>query len=198
MPTKFARLATLWLVIICAGNAGVIDHHPEVNKLWDENCRYDRMLCSCNAGSCRNSKTNYRAVEITVIFYLLVKCACMTPPQTPRHGRGDRSGRRKQNTPRRRPGSLVLREIRMYQRSTHLLLRKAPFARLVKQLLMERHPYGAEFRWQKAAIECLQEASEAYLVCFLADSYLCTIHAKRVTLMPRDMQLIKRLRGPNR
>ena len=106
--------------------------------------------------------------------------------------------RRKQATPRRqRPGNLALREIRMYQKSTHLLIRKAPFARLVRQILLERHPYGADFRWQKAAIECLQEASEAFLVCFLSDSYLCSIHAKRVTLMPRDMHLIRRLRGPN-
>ena len=85
----------------------------------------------------------------------------------------------------------------MYQSSSHLLLRKAPFARLVKQLLVGRHPYGAEFKWQRAAIECLQEASEAYLVSFLSDAYLCSTHAKRVTLMCRDMQLIKRLRGPN-
>ena len=119
--------------------------------------------------------------------------------QTPRqHTQGDRSVRRKQETPhRRKPGSVALREIRLYQRSTHLLIRKAPFARLVKQLLMERHPYGTQFKWQRAAIECLQEACEAYIVCFLADAYLCAIHTKRVTLMPRDIQLIKRLRGPN-
>ena len=92
---------------------------------------------------------------------------------------------------------LALREIRLYQKSTHLLIRKASFARLVKQILLERHPYGADFRWQQAAIECLQEASEAFLVCFLSDAYLCSIHAGRVTLMPRDMHLIRRLRGPN-
>ena len=105
---------------------------------------------------------------------------------------------RKQSTPRRhKPGNLALREIRLYQKSTHLLIRKAPFARLVKQILLERHPFGAEFRWQQASIECLQEAAEAFLVCFLSDAYLCSIHAKRVTLMPRDMHLIRRLRGPN-
>ena len=107
-------------------------------------------------------------------------------------------GRRKQATPRKaRPGSLALREIRLYQRSTHLLIRKAPFARLVRELLVTRHPAGAEFRWQRAAIECLQEASEAFLVCLLSDAYLCSLHAKRVTLMPRDIQLIRRLRGPS-
>ncbi|CAI8048942.1 Histone H3-like centromeric protein A [Geodia barretti] len=53
-----------------------------------------------------------------------------------------------------------------------------------------------EFRWQKAAIECLQEASEAYLVHLLSDAYLCSVHARRVTLMPRDVRLIRRLRQP--
>ncbi len=84
----------------------------------------------------------------------------------------------------------------MYQRTTHLLMRKAPFARLIRELLIKHHPYGAEFRWQRAAIECLQEASEAYIISFLSDAYLCALHAKRVTLMPRDMVLIRRLRGP--
>jgi len=75
MPTNFARLATLWLVVICAGTRGWSpqDHHTKVDKLWNENCRYDRMLCSCNAGSCRNSKTNYRPVKI---IYLL---SCQPP-----------------------------------------------------------------------------------------------------------------------
>ena len=89
-----------------------------------------------------------------------------------------------------------MKEIRHYQRSTNLLIRKAPFARLVREILLLRHPAGMEFRWQKAAIECLQEASEAYLVHMLSDAYLCSIHARRVTLMPRDIRLIRRLRHP--
>ena len=104
---------------------------------------------------------------------------------------------RKQDTPRRaKPGAVALREIKWYQRSTHLLIRRAPFARLVRELLLTKHPRGIDFRWQRAAIECLQEACEAYLVCLLSDAYLCSLHAKRVTLMPRDMQLVRRLRGP--
>ncbi len=71
------------------------------------------------------------------------------------------------------------------------------FARLVKSILGEKHANGSDFLWQKAALECLQEASEAYVVSFLSDAYLCSIHAKRVTLMQRDMQLIKRIRGCN-
>lgn len=83
----------------------------------------------------------------------------------------------------------------MYQRSCHLLIRKASFARLVKQILIASHPHGAQFRWQQAAIECLQEASEAYVISFISDAYLCSIHAKRVTLMPRDFNLIYAIRG---
>ena len=89
-----------------------------------------------------------------------------------------------------------MREIKLYQHSTHLLLRRAPFARVVRELLITKHPRGMGFKWQKAAIECLQEASEAYLVCLLSDAYLCSLHAKRVTLMYRDIELIRRLRGP--
>ena len=50
-------------------------------------------------------------------------------------------------------------------------------------------------RFQTAALLALQEAAEAYLVTLIEDSYLCTIHAKRVTLMPKDMKLAKRIRG---
>lgn len=119
-----------------------------------------------------------------------------TSPRSPSRSRVQHV--RKQQTPRRlRPGTRAIREIRAYQRSTNLLIRKAPFARFVREFLISHHPFGAMYRWQKAAIECLQEAAEAFLVCFLSDAYLCAIHAKRVTLMPRDMYLIRRLRGPN-
>ena len=60
---------------------------------------------------------------------------------------------------------------------------------------MMGRPDANQFRWQRAAIECLQEAAEAYIVCYLSDSYLCSLHAKRVTLMVRDIELIRRLRG---
>lgn len=103
------------------------------------------------------------------------------------------SQRRKRKLPLQH--TRALKEIRMYQKSCHLLLRKANFARVVRSVLIETHRLGSHFLWQKAAIECLQEASEAYVISFLSDAYLCSLHAKRVTLMPRDMNLIKRLRG---
>jgi len=91
-----------------------------------------------------------------------------------------------------RPGTVALREIRKYQKSTDLLLRKAPFQRLVREVAQE---YKNDLRFQSQAILALQEASEAYLVGLYEDSNCCAIHAKRVTIMPKDMQLAKRIRG---
>ncbi|THG99309.1 hypothetical protein EW026_g3010 [Hermanssonia centrifuga] len=54
----------------------------------------------------------------------------------------------------------------------------------------------AGLRWQSSAILALQEATEAYLVHLFEDTNLCAIHAKRVTIMQRDMQLARRIRGP--
>jgi histone H3 len=91
-----------------------------------------------------------------------------------------------------RPGTVALREIRKYQKSTDLLIRKAPFQRLVREVAQE---YKNDLRFQSQAILALQEASEAYLVGLYEDSNCCAIHAKRVTIMPKDMQLAKRIRG---
>ncbi|TMW62670.1 hypothetical protein Poli38472_005288 [Pythium oligandrum] len=94
---------------------------------------------------------------------------------------------------RYRPGTVALREIRFYQRSTELLLRKLPFARLVREIQMEFTP--REYRWQAEALLALQEAAEAHLVRLFEDANLCAIHAKRVTLMVKDIQLARRIRG---
>lgn len=66
--------------------------------------------------------------------------------------------------------------------------------REVAQNLTSRR--AGELRWQSSAIMALQEATEAFLVHLFEDSNLCAIHAKRVTLMTKDMQLARRLRGP--
>merc|ERR1712119_117673 len=91
-----------------------------------------------------------------------------------------------------RPGTVALREIRRYQKSTELLLRKLPFQRLVREIASE---IKSDLRFQSSAIMALQEATEAYLVSLFEDTNLCAIHAKRVTIMPKDIQLAKRLRG---
>lgn len=117
-----------------------------------------------------------------------------------------------------RPGTVALREIRRYQKSTELLIRKLPFQRLVREIAQD---FKTDLRFQSAAIgalqvwnsicemimsllwfykyidflHSLQEASEAYLVGLFEDTNLCAIHAKRVTIMPKDIQLARRIRG---
>ena len=93
---------------------------------------------------------------------------------------------------RYRPGTIALREIRRYQKSTELLLRKLPFARLVREISQD---FKADIRYQTPALMALQEAAEAYLVYLFENANLCAIHAKRVTIMPKDMQLARRIRG---
>ena len=92
--------------------------------------------------------------------------------------------------PRRyRPGTVALREIRRYQWSTELLIRRAPFDHLVRELVQDLWHGGHVLKISPAAITALQEVVEAYLVLLFEDTNLCTIHAKRVTIMPKDIQL---------
>jgi len=103
---------------------------------------------------------------------------------------------------RYRPGTVALREIRKYQKSTDLLIRKLPFSRVVREIAldmvtdMNNYDGDTGLRWQSSAILALQEATEAYLVHLFEDANLCAIHAKRVTIMQRDIQLARRIRGP--
>jgi histone H3 len=93
---------------------------------------------------------------------------------------------------RYRPGTVALREIRKYQKSTELLIRKLPFQRLVREIAQD---FKTDLRFQSAAVLALQEAAEAYLVGLFEDTNLAAIHAKRVTIMPKDIQLARRIRG---
>jgi len=95
-------------------------------------------------------------------------------------------------TRRYRPGEVALREIRKYQKSTELMLRKRPFQRIVREIAADLQ---IQLRFQSTALLALQEAAEAYLVGLFEDTNLCAIHAKRVTIMPKDMQLARRIRG---
>ena len=89
-------------------------------------------------------------------------------------------------------GVMALREIRHYQKSSALLIRKLPFQRLVREIAQD---FKTDLRFQAAAILCLQEAAEAYLVGLFEDTNLYAIHPKRVTITPRDLQLARRVRG---
>ena len=93
---------------------------------------------------------------------------------------------------RYRPGTVALREIRRYQKTTELLIRKLPFNRLVREIAQD---FKTDLRFQAQAIGALQEAAEAYLIGLFEDTNLCAIHAKRVTIMPKDIQLARRIRG---
>ncbi|ANB12605.1 histone H3 [Sugiyamaella lignohabitans] len=96
---------------------------------------------------------------------------------------------------RYRPGTKALREIRKYQKTTDLLIRKLPFARLVREIVGDYLGFDNQLRWQSVAILALQEATEAFLVHLFEDTNLCAIHAKRVTIMQKDIQLARRIRG---
>ena len=93
---------------------------------------------------------------------------------------------------RYRPGLVALREIRHYRKTTELLIRKLPFQRLVREVCAD---FRDDLRLQSSALLALQEAAEAYLVGLFEDTNLLAIHAKRVTIMPKDMQLARRIRG---
>ena len=93
---------------------------------------------------------------------------------------------------RYRPGTLALREIRKYQRSTELLIGKLAFQRLVREIAQE---FAPGLRFQPSTLLALQEAAESYIVGVFDDVNLCATHACRVTIMPRDLQLALRIRG---
>ena len=92
------------------------------------------------------------------------------------------------------PGTKALREIQKFQKSMELLIPKLPFLRVVHEIL--QRDYGCH-HIQARVVLALHEAMEAYLVCLLEDTNLCTIHTKCVTILPKDMQLACRIQGEN-
>jgi histone H3 len=92
----------------------------------------------------------------------------------------------------RRPKSKQLREIKKYQSTTDLLLPKAPFQRLIREIARNKQP---DIKFRQSALEALQEASEAFVIGMMEDGLLCTVHAQRVTLMRKDIALAERIRG---
>ena len=119
------------------------------------------------------------------------------PRKSPRTNQSARlpktgGGVKKTKGHRFRPGTVALREIRRYQKSTELLIRKLPFRRLVREIAQDFKP---DLRFRSDALSALQESSEAYLVGLFEDTNLSAIHAKRVTIMPKDIQLSRRIQG---
>ncbi|XP_074633076.1 uncharacterized protein LOC141891925 isoform X1 [Acropora palmata] len=130
----------------------------------------------------RKSVPHRRSTQSTEVIHKNVRNQSTTKGESTRKKR------------RYRPGTRALMEIKYYQKTTHLLLRKKPFMRLVREIADRFYKQG-ELRWQITALFALQESAEAFLVRLFEDSNLCAIHAKRVTVMPRDMQLARRIRG---
>jgi histone H3 len=149
-----------------------------------------------------------RSVIVSTLFQLARSTGMARTKQTARKSTGGKAPRKQLATKaarksaptsggvkkpyRYRPGTVALREIRRYQKSTDLLLRKLPFQRLVREIAQD---FKNDLRFQSTAILALQEAAEAYLVSLFEDTNLCAIHAKRVTIMPKDIQLARRIRG---
>ena len=106
-------------------------------------------------------------------------------------------GKQPKKPHRFRPGTVALREIRKYQKSTELLMRKLPFRRLVKEIAdtLTTLRQNGGLRWQEQAVIALQEGAEDYLVHLLEDANLEALHCKRVTIMTKDIQLARRIRG---
>ena len=93
---------------------------------------------------------------------------------------------------RYRPGTVAIREIRKYQKTTDLLIKKLPFQRVVREIAQD---FNSNLRFQASAVVALQEATESYIVGLFEDTNLCAIHAGRVTIMPKDIKLARRIRG---
>ena len=91
-----------------------------------------------------------------------------------------------------RPGTVALREIRKYQKSTNLLIQRLPFQRLVREIAQD---FKSDLKFASNALSCLQEGAEAFMVGLFEDCNICAVHAKRVTIMPADMSLARRIRG---
>lgn len=91
------------------------------------------------------------------------------------------------------PGSNVLLEIQRMQERTSTVIPMAPFHRLVNEICQEQ--FADHFRWTTNSLKALQSSAEDYMVGLFEDSYLCAMHCKRVTLLARDLQLARRIRG---
>lgn len=111
------------------------------------------------------------------------------PWRTAARKRKDKTNQKKKR--RARPGAAALREIRKYQKSTNLLCRKLPFARVVREVMND---HKLDQRVQRVAIEALQHATEQYMIDMLEYANIIAIHAKRVTVTPSDLDLALRIR----
>lgn len=97
---------------------------------------------------------------------------------------------------RRKPGTVALKQIKYYQKTTDLLIRLLPFQRLVKEIGEQLGINEfSNYKWKASAIEALQHATEAYLTAVFEDVNKAAIHAKRITIRTEDLHLVRSIRG---
>ncbi len=125
----------------------------------------------------------------------MARTKTMAKKRSKSKGKGKKRGRKPVKVRKKhrwRPGTVAMRDIRRYQKSTKCLMQRLPFQRLVRSIAKG---YNSELRFQASSLAALQEATEAYVVGLFEDVNLCALHAGRVTVMTRDMHLARRIRG---
>jgi histone H3 len=150
----------------------------------------------------RAKQTAHKSIGYVTTFLARVRCILtylFVSGKKPRKAVASKAARKSavasggvKKAHRFRPGTVAFREIRRYQQSTELLIRKLPFQRLVREIAQD---YTTHLRFQTSAIQALQEAAEAYLVGLFEDSNLCAMHAKRSCITVKDLHLARRIRG---
>ncbi len=125
----------------------------------------------------------------------MARTKTMAKKRSKSKGKGKKRGRKPVKVRKKhrwRPGTVAMRDIRRYQKSTKCLMQRLPFQRLVRSIAKG---YNSELRFQASSLAALQEATEAYVVGLFEDVNLCALHAGRVTVMTRAMHLARRIRG---
>ena len=122
-----------------------------------------------------------------------LKARIRQQPSARRTGNTVQANVRKSSKGRCKPGGSALKEIKFFQSSTHNVLLKAPFRRLVREVCQNFTVKERYMLWQTSALLALQEAAERYMVKLFEHTNLAAIHAKRVTIFPRDMQFVRRI-----
>jgi histone H3 len=165
-------------------------------------CTKPPLFASRRFWACHNSHTVMARVKQSTVRRRPNPAGGDASPPNPRRASGSS---RQQNprspapaqppkkTHRYRPGTVALREIRKYQKSTEFLIRRIPFMKLVREIC--HNIRGFNLRFKPDAMTAIQEAAEDFIVHLFEDANLCAIHAKRVTIMPKDIQLARRIRG---
>ena len=179
-------MTVMMMTLTSAGRQGMKVHHQ--SRWWPAKSHARRAQFTPRlTESCQSSTSLARKREPCWAT------ACWTGLQEQKRKIHEARMQGRQVKPHRyRAGTVALQDIRHFQKTSALLIRKLPFQRLVREIAQD---FKTDLRFQSAAILCLQEAAEAYLVRLFDDANLCAIHARRVTIMPKDILLARRIRG---